>query len=449
MAKDFTVTRPSPKWVLNKDGVLVQFANNFPSFEFNPDGTYKGTLVEKKRTNLFTYPQRLYDGYWSGFQFIQGDPSTAGSPLSFDFNNWSISGTPTIDSSDTVIFNDSNADQAINKTTFWDTDKIYLISITVSNISGTDGLILGYDGSNASIFGGNLTTNGTFVYSYSPKNSNTFSIYSRTNTTATVKLNYVKEIQGFEGPFVDSSGSPIRNAYALGANQLRRSTNFISGTYTLSAYFKKKEKNIVYLACVVNASGQNTYFNLDTGEIQEGSGAFNSSIVDVGNGWYKCSTTRNRTGGVSDIGWSDALGSNIKTGDVDDGVYVCHAQLEKGTESTSPMFDTPGSTTTRNEDVITMSDASQYIPSEGAVIMEWEQREADTIYIGALSASVTAGIRKLRFEYSSTEQKLFIDDVEEDSLTGDFDFSGMDKIELGHINEVDQPNTHIRYFAIV
>lgn len=51
MAKDFTVTRPSPKWVLNKDSVLVQFADNFPSFEFNSDGSYKGLLVERQSTN--------------------------------------------------------------------------------------------------------------------------------------------------------------------------------------------------------------------------------------------------------------------------------------------------------------------------------------------------------------------------------------------------------------
>jgi hypothetical protein len=43
---------------------------------------------------------------------------------------------------------------------------------------------------------------------------------------------------------------------------------------------------------------------------------------------------------------------------------------------------------------------------------------------------------------------LYIDDVLVDSITGNYDWSGMDKIELGNFNGTDQPTTHLRLFAI-
>lgn len=49
----FDVTRNTPKWVINKNGVLEQVPANVPAFEFNADGSYKGCLIEPAGTNLF------------------------------------------------------------------------------------------------------------------------------------------------------------------------------------------------------------------------------------------------------------------------------------------------------------------------------------------------------------------------------------------------------------
>lgn len=51
----FTVNRDSPKWVLNSSGYLSTGSSesNYPSFEFNPDGTYKGLLIETETKNQF------------------------------------------------------------------------------------------------------------------------------------------------------------------------------------------------------------------------------------------------------------------------------------------------------------------------------------------------------------------------------------------------------------
>lgn len=301
MAKDFTVTRPSPKWVLNKDGVLVQFAEDFPSFEFNSNGTYKGMLVEPRSTNKM-FPS-IPDNTWNNKQSVSITTNDALAP----------DGTMTA--------------TKINGTTNWYFRK------SVSDIdTGT-------------------WTISCWVKAVTPGTNDTFRLSVSGNNVSS-NLTATGEWQRFE-------------------------FTFTNGGSTVSGLFKDSSSNFADL-------------------------------------------------------------------------YIWGVQVEESPITTS-YIKTTSSTETRNEDVITMSDASQYIPSEGAVIMEWEQREADTIYIGALSASVNAGVRKLRFEYSSTEQKLFIDDFETavDETTGDFDFSGMDEIELGHINGANQPNTHIRYFAIV
>lgn len=123
------------------------------------------------------------------------------------------------------------------------------------------------------------------------------------------------------------------------------------------------------------------------------------------------------------------------------------AQLEKSSESSS-YIKTEGSIATRNADIIRLLNADQYTPNEGQVVLEWEQYESDTLHIGLVSGSVEPGVRKLKFIYTSTEQKLYIDDVLVDSITGNYDWSGMDKIELGNFNGSDQPTTHLRLFAI-
>ena len=123
------------------------------------------------------------------------------------------------------------------------------------------------------------------------------------------------------------------------------------------------------------------------------------------------------------------------------------AQVEQASEPSS-YIKTEGSIATRNADIIRLLNADQYTPNEGQVVLEWEQYESDTLHIGLVSGSVEPGVRKLKFIYTSTEQKLYIDDVLVDSITGNYDWSGMDKIELGNFNGTDQPTTHLRLFAI-
>lgn len=52
MSSDFTVERNSKKYVLGSGGTLIEYINDASSIEFNPDGSYKGVLVETAGTQL-------------------------------------------------------------------------------------------------------------------------------------------------------------------------------------------------------------------------------------------------------------------------------------------------------------------------------------------------------------------------------------------------------------
>ena len=51
MASDFTVDRNSSKWVLGPNGYLIEYGVDEAAIEFNPDGSYKGVLVEPAAMN--------------------------------------------------------------------------------------------------------------------------------------------------------------------------------------------------------------------------------------------------------------------------------------------------------------------------------------------------------------------------------------------------------------
>ena len=62
---DFTVDRNNAKYVLGSSGTLVAVPADEPAFEFNPDGSYKGLLVEPAATNLATYSDDFNSVGWS------------------------------------------------------------------------------------------------------------------------------------------------------------------------------------------------------------------------------------------------------------------------------------------------------------------------------------------------------------------------------------------------
>jgi hypothetical protein len=118
------------------------------------------------------------------------------------------------------------------------------------------------------------------------------------------------------------------------------------GTYTVSIFAKAAERDEFTFLCL--DSGAATYhsgiFNLATGTVTTGGQglAGSSSIVEVSDGWYRCSVTFTQTIGLSnsyfDFRLSDGSPGNagdVYLGDGTSGIYFWGAQVEESSFATS------------------------------------------------------------------------------------------------------------------
>ena len=168
--------------------------------------------------------------------------------------------------------------------------------------------------------------------------------------------------------------------------------------YTSSIFAKAAGKTWLY---IYEPNGAKfAHFNLTTGSTGTVSAGSTSSIVNVGNGWYRCSITATtvNTGGLIYIGISDNDNNDDVTASGTNGIYAWGAQVEAGAFPTS-YIPTTTAAVTRSADVcyITGGDFSGFWnASEGSFVTE-----ADSIgfastgsdrYIIAFNSSGTANI---------------------------------------------------------
>jgi hypothetical protein len=135
-----------------------------------------------------------------------------------------------------------------------------------------------------------------------------------------------------------------------------RLINF-SGTHTASCYIKAGTSN---KARIGFSSGEVVFYDLSTGVVTT-SGVVTGSMVDAGNGWWRCIATVNST--TIYTAFSND-GTNGQT------VYLWGAQLEAGSYATS-YIPTTSASVTRNADVISKTGISSLIgQTQGAVFID-------------------------------------------------------------------------------
>jgi hypothetical protein len=187
--------------------------------------------------------------------------------------------------------------------------------------------------------------------------------------------------------------------------RLSSSVTVISGaTYTFSVFAKKAERNWVSLSCE-DASGERSWFNLDTGSLgTKGSSHASYGIEDVGNGWYRCFVTYTAVDSNFQpyIFINTADNQSVYAGAVGNGIYIWGAHLYRS--DLGGMVDNPD----RGDSYVPTTSAAVYLPRRGHYVyngQEWTNRglllesEARTNYVdlsdgsglGVVRASISAG----------------------------------------------------------
>ena len=158
------------------------------------------------------------------------------------------------------------------------------------------------------------------------------------------KLNSVKPVGGenllvqsnqFDTTWVNNTGGSIvggqegydgsNNAWELNKSadsyrRIQQSIN-LSGIWTFSVYAKEGSLSTINLRDETNAI--RVEFDLSNGTVSQNFGAIETNVENIGNGWYRCSATYDRTCTRVQIyvGWNQTTAGNV---------YIQNAQVEKG-----------------------------------------------------------------------------------------------------------------------
>jgi len=158
-----------------------------------------------------------------------------------------------------------------------------------------------------------------------------------TDSTGTITINNTEAPDGTTtaNRFVESNGN---TSHAI------RQTLTTSGTYTVSTYFKELSGSAKRYGVIrihgVGATAPIAFFDLGNGTVTStgGTNIISTNIVNVGNGWFRCSMTANEpilSGDGIQLGVTDSSNSfGSYSGDGTSGILIWGAQLEEGTTAT-------------------------------------------------------------------------------------------------------------------
>jgi len=212
--------------------------------------------------------------------------------------------------------------------------------------------------------------------------SNTFSDTDWTKTSVSVT--------GGQSGYDGSNDASLIEVLTSGApRKIAHNQTTASGVLTMSVYAKAGTAPII----AVEAAGSNgfyKYFNLSTGTGgSQGGSIIDSSMVDVGGGWYRLSITGNPTS-ISSPQYFVCDVDNSTTAAAGSNIYIQDAQLEQGLVATDVI-----TTTTTSVSAGILEDMPRLDYSGGAscpsLLLEPQRRNnnSDSEYFGAWSATAT------------------------------------------------------------
>ena len=464
--KDLSVVRAgTTAYTQNPDGTWRPAAANEPRYTY--ENGVPAILVEPAATRLNTYPFSFANAVWTkSGAVIEGDSATADinpelfSNYSFEEN---VNGlTPT---RCTIVWNALKyatcTQNSGSLNTFNITPSVFVVNklfrikfIAKSNTTTEKPTILSYHFDSIVLkIQPSLSTEWQEYEFYGvPKYAYSY-IYLVTNPvidgiSVDIDNLSIKEVTGFSGVFTDANGVNLKNAYKLVEDN---SNNFhflrsplITVTpgnrYVNTVYVKKDTLNYLCINLVTSATANLVYINLNNSTIVSKDVDLECEIEQAALGYKKITTSI--IAGNSDFQFGYFLskdGVNISyQGDGSSGIYICGAQLEAGTTATSPIGGAEGSQQTRNADVITLTYA---LPTSGTIRFRGYFPASYPLQINACVAEVT-GWKDIRYVYSDTNQKLYVDEVLIDEVNIVADFTEMTGLTFQAENGNEFPFTN-------
>ena len=236
--------------------------------------------------------------------------------------------------------------------------------------------------------------------------SNTFSNAAWTKARGTL----TQDISGLDGSTSGWSASCNATGGGFYGDSTPSSGASASGTYTISVFAKKGNNGYFILQISDGANYTRIFFDLNLIAVSSPvtSGTYSStsgSMVNCGNGWYRCSltTTKGSSNGATGTIFftcDSASSANCSSGQTN---YFYNAQLEAGAFATSAIVTTSAQVT-RSADVcqITGSDFSGFWnATEGTLVGEYDSISSAVAVPWLAGGATTAnGIGNYNFSFT-------------------------------------------------
>jgi hypothetical protein len=145
----------------------------------------------------------------------------------------------------------------------------------------------------------------------------------------------------------------------------------ISGSVSISLFAKKAERSWVFIG---NNNIVGAFFNLENGTIGTTGVGSTPSIIDYGNGWYRCIITATAVANERiTIYAATADNTYTYTGDGTSGLYIWGATIESSATYGTSYINTLGAAVTRGVDAINEQIAGISTASAGTFFLDFER----------------------------------------------------------------------------
>ena len=170
-------------------------------------------------------------------------------------------------------------------------------------------------------------------------------------------------------------------------------SNTFTGTYTHSVYAKAGNVSSFTILWASYTSGKGATFNLSNGTATTVGSTVTATITNVGNGWYRCTTTDTSANYIYLVSLNNPNNSPIASGSY---IYLWGAQIEAGAYATS--YIPTIAATTRGAEVCNLLSMSSGVASgatAGTLFIELEHKlnstAGDSFVFGQTNGTFPAG----------------------------------------------------------